>query len=139
MTEGGVAGTAETGGGQTSLARRLEILEQRLHRVWEELTSGPGPAAVSQNPALAVLGTAVEDLHVAAADVAAAAENVDAERRRYQEMFELAPNGYLVTDMEGTILEANRAAGELLGCASQLLIGKAFAGFVVDDQRGLID
>ena len=31
------------------------------------------------------------------------------------ELFDLAPVGYLVTDLDGVVLEANRAACELLG------------------------
>jgi len=35
---------------------------------------------------------------------------VEAERQLYLDLFESAPDGYLVTDEVGTIREANRAA-----------------------------
>src|SRR5262249_15838209 len=35
---------------------------------------------------------------------------IETERRRYQELFALAPDGYLVTDLHGVIREANQAA-----------------------------
>ncbi len=50
-----------------------------------------------------------------AADLRAAAGELLEERRRYRELFDLAPDGYVVTDGEGTIQEANHAMGELLG------------------------
>ncbi|MDM7913372.1 MAG: PAS domain-containing protein, partial [Methanotrichaceae archaeon] len=40
---------------------------------------------------------------------------LDAERRRYQELFDLAPVSYLVTDLWGRIKEANQAAIKMLG------------------------
>jgi PAS domain S-box-containing protein len=43
-----------------------------------------------------------------------AQEALDAERRRYQELFDLAPVSYLVTDLKGRIQEANQAAIEML-------------------------
>jgi PAS domain S-box-containing protein len=52
------------------------------------------------------------------------------QRERYAQLFEFAPTGYLVTDRVGRIAEANRAAGELLGLAPHLLIGKDLTGFV---------
>src|ERR671933_2398380 len=58
------------------------------------------------------LHCAWEELHVAQAELlqqnqelVTAREAVEAERRRYQELFELAPDGYLVTDVHGTIQE----------------------------------
>src|SRR6266545_2627941 len=39
---------------------------------------------------------------------------VEAERQRYQELFEAAPDGYVVTDAYGNIQEVNRAAAALL-------------------------
>ncbi len=39
---------------------------------------------------------------------------IEKERRRYQDLFELAPDPYLVTDTHGVIQEGNRAAGLLL-------------------------
>lgn len=60
----------------------------------------------------------------------AAHEVVAAERQRYQDLFEFAPDGYLVTDMRGQIHEANRAAAALLNMPQQFLIGKPLAAFV---------
>ena len=46
------------------------------------------------------------------------AENrLSEERRRYQELFEFGPDGYLVTTATAVIREANRMAAALLGVA----------------------
>jgi PAS domain S-box-containing protein len=58
-----------------------------------------------------------------------------AEKARYQELFEFAPAGYLVTDDYGKIIEANRAAGSLLGVTATHLIGKPIAMFVPAETR----
>jgi PAS domain S-box-containing protein len=60
---------------------------------------------------------------------------IEAERRRYQELFELAPNGYLVTDGEAAILEANCAAANLLKLCGDRLVGKSLVDFIARSQR----
>ena len=61
--------------------------------------------------------------------------NVDAERWRYLELFELAPDAYLVTDLNGVILEANRSAADLLEVEERFLVRKLLIGFVVAERR----
>lgn len=60
---------------------------------------------------------------------------IEAERRRYQELFELAPDGYLVTDGEAAILEANCAAANLLKQCRDRLVGKSLIDFIARSQR----
>lgn len=55
---------------------------------------------------------------------------LEAEQRRYRELFEFAPDGYLVTNELGTIREANRAAAELLRVPANRLSGKPLTRFV---------
>ena len=62
-------------------------------------------------------------------------ERVEAERRRYQELFDFAPDGYLTTTATGTIREANHAAATLLGAPQRSLVGTPLALFVVDYAR----
>jgi PAS domain S-box-containing protein len=64
-----------------------------------------------------------------------ASEALRAEQARYQELFEFAPVSYLVTDSNGLILEANRAAGGLLGVPSDRLVGKPIAVFIPVQHR----
>jgi PAS domain S-box-containing protein len=69
------------------------------------------------------------------AQLAAARESVERERERYRQLFELAPDAYLVTDCAGTVLEANVAATVLLGGPIDGLVGKPLASFVPDAHR----
>jgi diguanylate cyclase (GGDEF)-like protein/PAS domain S-box-containing protein len=53
----------------------------------------------------------------------------EAERQRYQELFNLAPDGYLVTNSLGIIQEANAAIATMLGVQQHYLISKPLIVF----------
>src|SRR5713226_5122592 len=65
----------------------------------------------------------------------AANQALEEERKRYRELFEFAPDAYLVTDLEGKIREANRALAALLCTPQALLAGRSLSEFVVDEER----
>jgi PAS domain S-box-containing protein len=50
-----------------------------------------------------------------------------------QELFESAPDGYLITDLHGVIGEANYAAALLLGSRKEFLIGMPLGLFMAED------
>jgi PAS domain S-box-containing protein len=68
-------------------------------------------------------------------ELSVAQQAVEAERQRYQELFEFAPDAYLVTDTNGVIQEANRAAATLLNISQTFLVGKALNLYVVKNER----
>jgi len=83
------------------------------------------------------LGSASEELHVAAEELWEQADElantrliIEAERQRYQELFEFSPDAYLVTDAEGVIQEANQAASTLFNISSSFLMGKPLSIFI---------
>jgi PAS domain S-box-containing protein len=55
--------------------------------------------------------------------------------RHYRLLFEYAPDGYLATDVSGTIREANRAAAILVRAPPGGLVGRTLASFVCDEER----
>jgi two-component system phosphate regulon sensor histidine kinase PhoR len=57
-------------------------------------------------------------------------EQLARERQRYAELFDLAPDAYLVTDEQGKVLEANQSAEILLGAPERRLVGTRFTVFV---------
>ncbi len=71
-----------------------------------------------------------EELQQQNQELADARAVVEVERQRYQELFEFAPDGYLVTDAEGVIQKANCAAATLLGVSQRFLVGKPLVVFV---------
>jgi PAS domain S-box-containing protein len=88
------------------------------------------------------LRTALEELHVAEEELreqnhqlALTRQEVEKERQRYLELFEFAPDGYLVTDIDGKITEANRAAAELLKISQKYLIGKPLINYISLEER----
>ena len=101
--------------------------------------SGPGNGARpnSEKPtrargllpqALEELQLSVEELRVAEEEMRVQNEELsrsrlrlEAERQRYQDLFEFAPDGYLVTTLDGVILEANRAASRLVNISPRFL------------------
>lgn len=62
-------------------------------------------------------------------------QQADIQRQRYQDLFKFAPDGYLVTDVMGSIQDANQAIGALLGVASERLIGESLNRFIPQQER----
>lgn len=85
--------------------------------------------------ALGQLQLADVTLHVQDDELSAAHAAVDAERTRYQDLFEFAPDAYLVTDTHGIIREGNRAAATLLNMEQAELAGRPLSAFVVREER----
>jgi PAS domain S-box-containing protein len=65
--------------------------------------------------------------------LAEAQRTIARERQRYQELFDLAPDAYLVTTHAGVIEETNRAAATLLGCEQAFLCTKPLAVFIAPE------
>jgi len=63
-------------------------------------------------------------------ELIATREALEIERYRYQELFELAPDGYLLTDAGGLVQEINFAAVELLATSRRALTGKPLSVFL---------
>lgn len=51
-------------------------------------------------------------------------------RQRYQDLFDFAPDPYLITDQHGYIQEANRAAQDMFGISARRLVGKPLAVYI---------
>src|SRR5437660_5255722 len=61
------------------------------------------------------LATAHEELRQQQEQMLKISEAAVRNQERYRELFDFAPDGYIVTDGEGLIYEANQPAGALLG------------------------
>jgi PAS domain S-box-containing protein len=84
----------------------------------------------------AMLDTVMQQQH----DLEESHARLEAERARYRDLFDFAPDAYLVTDASGRIREANQAASALLHMPQELLLRRLLLGFVApDDQSRFID
>jgi two-component system phosphate regulon sensor histidine kinase PhoR len=91
---------------------------------------------------IAELESAIQELRIAEEELRAQNEELlaahaarDEAYRRYRAIFDAGPDGLLVTDENGKILEANRAAAELLHAPLSRLPGKLLAVFVAPQSR----
>ncbi|WP_375515644.1 PAS domain S-box protein, partial [uncultured Nostoc sp.] len=85
--------------------------------------------------ALEELQVVEEKLREQNEELAVARELVELERQRYQDLFEFAPDGYLVTDTAGIIQEANRAVAILLAVRQKYLVNKPLSIFIPHQDR----
>ncbi len=67
---------------------------------------------------------------VQAEELARLCARLEGERAKYVDLFENAPDAYVVTTAHGILSEANIAAGRLFGVTARALVGKALIGFV---------
>jgi PAS domain S-box-containing protein len=100
--------------------QQLQLLNQTVKTFW---------AALQKQYAV------IEELRSSNQALIATRNYLEEERQRYQELFDLAPDGYLVTDIKGTISQANYAAAKLLNIDQKYLIGKKLISFIPDTDR----
>lgn len=119
------------------LEQQIATSFERLEELWRYSNQLSKPQKKKLVEALEQLFKTLEELQVVAEEVDASHEELSASRlaeeaqsRRYQELFELAPDAYLVTDSEGVIWEANQAAAELLRIRRDRLLNKSLVHFI---------
>ena len=122
------------------LYERILDLEKSISSVQQAPPQELGQLLI---PELEVLKTGLEELHIAHEELLnqnqeleAARNALEEECQRYQELFELAPDGYLVTDLTGNIREANQMLGRQLGLSPKYLLGKPLEVLVAPESRG---
>jgi two-component system, OmpR family, phosphate regulon sensor histidine kinase PhoR len=81
------------------------------------------------------LWAAEKELRAQYEELRAAQTALERERRRYAELFEVAPDALFVTDIGGRVVEANSAALEMLGVAPQRATGQKLAEFLPVDAQ----
>src|SRR4029453_8599613 len=128
--------------GNDPFSRELRSARDRIAELQRRSTAGSQPGGGLLPEALAELDEASEELWVTgqelydeAAGRPAPRQALEAERERYQALFDFAPVAYLVTDPVARILEANRAAAVLLDVDQRFLVGKPLAAYVASEDR----
>jgi PAS domain S-box-containing protein len=128
--------------GGDPFSRELRSARDRIAELQRRSTADSQPGGGLLPEALAELDGAIEELsvtghelHEQTAELTATRHALEAERERYQALFEFAPVAYLVTDPVARILEANRAAAALLDVDQRFLVGKPLAAYVASEDR----
>jgi PAS domain S-box-containing protein len=120
---------------------RAEAMYDRLTHLYNDIYRNPSQQEilpktyVELGSASEILKTAIEELFSQNEELIKTQNLVEMERQRYQNLFEEAPDGYLVTNTQGIIQEANRTAVKLLNLSQQYLIGKPITNYVALNDR----
>jgi PAS domain S-box-containing protein len=114
----------------------------QLHNELSTLRHRLGELENSEAIAIEELQNTVEELQMADEELRRQQDElietrhqIEVERARYTALFDLAPDGYLVTNAAGVIQEANRAAVALLAVSQEVLIGKPLLLWIAKKDR----
>ena len=110
--------------------KRLKNMQHRAQNLTNPTLELQSEAITELSVALEELSVTVEELRLQNEELIATRQQVEEERQRYQNLFELAPGGYLVTNDWGIIQEANDGASSILGVSHKYLVGKPIDIFV---------
>lgn len=115
--------------------RRVRDTAQRNEPAPASSVSDPDSREAELLRALEELRVADKVLRAQMEELVGSRQVIDRERRRYRDLFDYAPDAYLVTDAQGTIREANIAAGNLFGIDRKFLAGKVVLSYFGEGSR----
>jgi two-component system, cell cycle sensor histidine kinase and response regulator CckA len=125
-----------------ALGQQLQAAQQRMERLEQSAKDSSTESKALQAESIQELSVALEELHVAIEEIQIQNEqllsvhqSLALERRHFQELFEFAPDGYVVTTIQGVIQSANRASEILLNLRCERMVGKPFIVFVAEADR----
>lgn len=127
----------------------IEKAQERFQDIQQRTNSLPAQCPVPKLE-ISLLAEAIEEVSICLEELQITVEelqqqneelvvtriDLETERQRYQDLFNFAPDGYLVTDLYGNIQEANRAISTLLNLSQDFLVGKPLTVFVLEPQLG---
>ncbi|MEH2245501.1 PAS domain-containing protein [Nostoc sp.] len=116
-------------------SQHIEKLRSQVEGILECDTTKPISQQEIIIEAFEELNIAMEELLTACEELEVTRAAVEKERQRYQDLFEFAPDGYLVTDTAGIIQEANYAIANLLSVHQKYLVGKPLIVFIAQQDR----
>lgn len=125
-------------------AQKIRTLQSNLAELYRTAGDQNQPQPELLPGVFTQLGIASEALQLAARELQLQKEKLvliqkqlETERQRYQQLFEYSPEGYLITDLEASILEANSKAAQLLNTSPHNLKGINLESFIPYQKRHL--
>ncbi|PYT10047.1 MAG: hypothetical protein DMF49_00295 [Acidobacteria bacterium] len=125
---------------QETLLGQPALDRQSIETLWLNLdpqTADPEPRIDSTGPPAAPeeLWLALKELQQQNRELTEKYRKADGAHGHYRRLFEHAPDGFLATDLAGTIQQANHAAASLLRLPERELTGKSLILFVSGRDR----
>ncbi len=128
-----------------SLDFQARSTQERLQQIRRQIALGGydreqllSEAIAGISSSLEELAVATEELHQQSETLLSTRQGLEWERQRYQNLFNFAPDAYLVTDEQGVIQEINEAAAALLNIRRDFGIGKPLVRYVTPSDHPLI-
>ena len=122
--------------------QQLQSVQGRSANLYQDTNTAVQPEADMLLETLNVLDTTSTKLEIATEKLFEQTQklgNVQArlrdEYKRYQDLLEFIPIAYLVSDTQGKILSANRAAATLFNLQHRFLVNKPLACFIALEKR----
>jgi PAS domain S-box-containing protein len=115
-----------------TFTQSLESVQRRSEDLYQAAHSGYSQMPLMLADYLRELRSALEELQLAEEELKQQNLSLQAERLHYQDLFEFAPDGYLITDIQGTIQEVNQAATVLFRISAQ---GFPLIQFISEEDR----
>ncbi len=125
--------------------RTIEVVQQQVERMRAAIAHpAQWPGALQES--VEVLQASLEEMHVAEEElhhqqtaVTEVQQATEAMHQRFRELFDFAPDGYLITNSQGVIIqEANQAAAALLAIRPDHLVGTLLLHCVVPEERSAL-
>lgn len=118
-----------------TLTQQIDVMRRRIGVLYQSASTTSErellPRAFEElQLAIEELQTAEESLRDQHQELLASVDQIEQDRLRYQDLFELAPIGYLITSLDATIRQANQTAQHILGAPEKFLVGRSLALFV---------
>ncbi|MDX2096544.1 MAG: ATP-binding protein [Leptolyngbyaceae cyanobacterium bins.59] len=124
-----------------TFAQQVENAHQRIDLLCRDTHHEPKGSRLLTE-CLNELQLALEELQVAETELRQQNDELmesrqllELQKQRYQELFDFAPDGYIVTDRYGRIQEANQAASGLFNVPANRLKGKLLVTFIPQADR----
>lgn len=115
---------------------KFEQAQQRLAGLAQQTEQENVPKGILTQT-LTELANALEEVHVLSEELSEHHDQLQmaqialtTERQQYFDLFDLAPDGYIVTDTQGMIEQINQTAAILLGRRQSLLMGKPLGAMI---------
>lgn len=129
------------------LGNQIDAIQTRITSLIEEAAQSPDQTEEVIQVVFQQLSSLFEELQVAEEELRVqneelrrAHQEIDQERQRYVNLFEFAPDGYLITDRNGIIREVNLSAARLFHIDQMEILGKPLSGFLLkEDYQSYLD